>query len=226
MLNGPGFFITGTDTDVGKTWSSVALMRHLQQQGRRVAGMKPVAAGCEWLDGGWRNGDALLLQQYSSVPYDYRLINPYLFQQAVSPHIACQGQQVDFGVIKKACRRLGENVDTLLIEGAGGWFSPLDQRINNADLALALQLPVIMVVGLRLGCINHALLTARAIVRTELKLTGWIAVRLQPEMSGEQENIAYLQASIDAALLAVLPYRRQADFDQLAKSFVTNAGGV
>ncbi len=216
MQIGSGFFITGTDTNVGKTWSTLALMRKLQRQGLKVAGMKPVAAGCEWLDGGWKNADALLLQQHSSIACAYDLVNPYAFEQAVSPHVACRGQAVELQVVRLAYAHLQAAADVVVVEGAGGWYSPLDGKLANADLAAGLGLPVIMVVAVRLGCINHALLTWRAIRQSGVPCAGWLAVAVEPRMTALQENLHYLAAEIDASLLGVLPYLDTPDFDGLA----------
>jgi len=212
-----GCFITGTDTDVGKTWSTVALMRHLQGRGVNVAAMKPVAAGCQWQDGGWKNADALLLQHYSSVKLDYTLVNPYAFQQPVSPHVACGQSSVSLKMLQAAFVELKRQAEFVLVEGAGGWYSPLDNSLSNADLAKALRLPVILVVAMRLGCINHALLTWRAIRQVGMAGAGWIAVALDPAMQARDESLAYLQKSIDAPLLGVLPYQESVDFDALAE---------
>ena len=211
-----GLFMTGTDTDVGKTWSTVALMRALQRQGHIVAGMKPVAAGCIWTEAGLRNQDALLLQQHASRTFDYDLINPYAFEAAVSPHSARGDVEVSLGRIVRAHELLKSQVDVLLLEGAGGWYSPLSQTFDNAQLAMALQLPVIIVVGMRLGCINHALLTWRAVRSSALPCAGWIAVTLDADMPAFGDNLAFLQASIDAPLLGVLPHLLTADFDALS----------
>lgn len=211
-----GFFITGTDTNIGKTWSTVSLMRALQMRGAIVNGMKPVAAGCDWREGGWRNSDALLLQQYASRAWDYQEINPYAFPMPVSPHIACGDTDVRLEVILRACRNIGARSDYLLVEGAGGWFSPLCREWDNAHLAAALRLPVIFVVGMRLGCINHALLTYRAIQRSECELAGWLAVRIDKEMPEFQANLDFLQQVIGAPLLGVLPHLPRADFAYLA----------
>jgi len=211
-----GFFITGTDTDVGKTWVSIALMRKFQREGLVVSGMKPVAAGCEWLQGEWKNQDALLLQQYASVLVEYRTINPYAFQLPVSPHIACANERVGLDVILQAYRSLQSISERVLVEGAGGWFSPLSRELDNAELAVALQLPVIMVVGMRLGCINHALLTYRAIQSTELECLGWLAVQIDDRMSEFQANLDYLQECLNMPLLGVLPNLTAPDFDLLS----------
>ncbi len=211
-----GFFVTGTDTDVGKTWFSLALMRKLQSEGRVVTGMKPVAAGCEWLQGGWKNQDALLLQKHASVCMNYESVNPYAFRLPVSPHIACGGRLVSPDVILQAYQVLRAVSDSVLIEGAGGWFSPLSMELDNAGLASALQLPVILVVGMRLGCINHALLTYRAMQMAELDCAGWVAVRIDGKMPEFQANLSFLQARIRAPLLGVLPHLDEPDFDFLA----------
>lgn len=211
-----GFFVTGTDTDVGKTWSSVALMRALQAQGLRVTGMKPVAAGCAWTREGWRNQDALLLQQHASVAIDYPIVNPYAFEKPVSPHIACGNTDVELEVILKAYRELQAVSDLVLVEGAGGWHSPLSRDLDNAALAQALGLPVILVVGMRLGCINHALLSYRAILQSGVSLAGWLAVEIDPVMREFQANLNYLTDRIDAPLLGVLPHLDSPDFEVLA----------
>lgn len=213
-----GVFITGTDTNVGKTWSSIALMHGLQRLGVTVLGMKPVAAGCDWLDGSWKNADALLLQQHASRQVDYALINPYAFEPALSPHIACDGRVVDLQGIVKIYRQLAGQTDLVVVEGAGGWYSPLDRRIANVDLALALRLPVLLVVGMRLGCINQALLSWRALQLSGLPGAGWLAVELEPAMAGLAANLSYLQAAIDAPLLGVLPYQSSPDFARLGNS--------
>lgn len=215
-----GFFITGTDTNVGKTWSTLALMRALQMQGLSVAGMKPVAAGCEWMQGGWRNSDALSLQQYASCSVDYLHVNPYAFELPVSPHIACGDIDVKLDVILDSFQFLKAQSDCVLVEGAGGWFSPLSKAWDNAYLAVALRLPVILVVGARLGCINHALLTYQAIQQSGCELAGWLAVRIDPDMPQFQANLDFLKQAIDSPLLGVLPHLPSPDFAYLA-SFIT-----
>ncbi|QPK65336.1 dethiobiotin synthase [Methylomonas sp. LL1] len=211
-----GFFITGTDTDVGKTWASLALMRALQKQGRTVTGMKPVAAGCEWQQDGWKNQDALLLQRHASLAMDYRTVNPYAFELPVSPHIACGDVEVEIEVILQAYRSLHAVSDSVLVEGAGGWLSPLSRQLDNAGLAMALRLPVVLVVGMRLGCINHARLTYQAIVASGLVCAGWVAVGIDRYLLELQANVVFLQGHIRAPLLGILPYLEQPDFDFLA----------
>lgn len=212
-----GYFVTGTDTNIGKTWSSIALMRALQLQGKVVVGMKPVAAGCDWLQGGWKNQDALLLQQYASRALDYRYINPYAFEKPVSPHIACGETDVDLNVIRAKFEYLQACSDVVLVEGAGGWLSPLGKSWDNACLAKALQLPVILVVGLRLGCINHARLTYQAIQHSGLQIAGWLAVKIDDNMLSCQANLDYLHACFNAPCWGVLPNLPTADFSELAK---------
>lgn len=215
-----GFFITGTDTNVGKTWSTLALMRALQMRGLIVNGMKPVAAGCQWMQGGWKNADALLLQQHASRALDYRRINPYAFQLPVSPHIACGDTEVKLDVILNDFGFLKARSDCVLVEGAGGWFSPLCREWDNAYLAKALQLPVILAVGMRLGCINHARLTNQAIRRSGCTLAGWVAVRIEKDMPEFQANLDFLRAGIEAPLMGVLPYMPHPDFAYLASRLI------
>ncbi|MBD9356934.1 dethiobiotin synthase [Methylomonas albis] len=211
-----GFFVTGTDTDVGKTWTTIALMRWFQIQGLSVVGMKPVAAGCEWQDGILKNSDALLMQQYASFPLEYEQINPYAFAAAMSPHLACGNVEVSEEVIVDAFTRLQALADVVIVEGAGGWYSPLSDVLDNAGLVQVLHLPVILVVGVRLGCINHARLTMSAIRQANLSCAGWVAVHIDQAMPGFDGNLAFLRKVIDAPLLGVLPFLAVADFDLLA----------
>lgn len=214
-----GYFITGTDTNVGKTWVTVALMRMFRQQGLSVAGMKPVAAGCEWLQGQWKNEDALLIQENSSVRIPYQYINPYAFKLPVSPHLACEGTAVDINFLQENLEKLKQQADVVLVEGVGGWCSPLSETINNACFAEAMQLPVIMVVAIRLGCINHALLTWQAIQASTAECVGWVAVQVDAQVLQADENIQYLQKHINAPLMGVLPHLKRPDFDRLAYKF-------
>ncbi len=219
-----GYFITGTDTNVGKTWVTVALMRMIKQRGLSVAGMKPVAAGCEWRQGQWKNEDALLMQEHASVNLPYQCINPYAFKLAVSPHLACEGKTVNINVLQEKLEALRQQVDIVLVEGAGGWYSPLSKTFDNAHLAEVLCLPVIMVVAIRLGCINHALLTWRAIQASTAECHGWIAVKTDNRMLQADENIHYLQERINTPLIGVLPCIDRPDFDLLShnlKGFYT-----
>ncbi|MFU8787846.1 MAG: dethiobiotin synthase [Methylobacter sp.] len=208
-----GYFITGTDTEVGKTWATIALMRHLQNRGKLVVGMKPVAAGCAMQDGQLKNEDALLIQENASVPVAYELINPYAYELPVSPHIAGADNPADLAQLVVQCERLKKLADSVVVEGAGGWYSPLNEREANSDLAVALALPVIMVVAIRLGCINHARLTYQAIRQSGVSCAGWIAMCTDPAMLSRDENIATIKSAVDAPLLGVLPYRDIADFE-------------
>jgi len=210
------FFVTGTDTNIGKTWSSVALMIALQRKGLIVTAMKPVAAGCDWMHGGWKNQDALLLQRYASRALDYAVINPYAFEPAVSPHVACADVEVEASRIQANLSRLRKHSDCVLVEGAGGWFSPLSRSMDNACFASSFELPVILIVGMRLGCINHALLTHRAILQAGLQCAGWVAVQLERDMPAFAENLDYLQATIKSPMLGVLPHQVSPNFAQLA----------
>jgi dethiobiotin synthetase len=203
-----GYFITGTDTGAGKTWATVALMRHLQSKGKTVLAMKPVASGCTLRDGELKNDDALLLQRYASFVVPYSLVNPYALELPVAPHIAARraGISIDFDAIGVAFRQLQAQAGITLVEGVGGWAVPLNAAQDVADLAKFLDLPVIMAVGMRLGCINHARLTYRAIVASGVECQGWLAVCLDPHMAAVEENIVALQELIAAPLLGVLPY--------------------
>lgn len=217
-----GFFITGTDTGVGKTWVTVALMRFLRRQGYNVAGMKPVAAGCRWLDGQWKNEDALLIQQNASLPLAYNQVNPYAFELPVSPHIAAAGAEIDVCLLNKIFNDTKRQADMVLVEGAGGWFSPLGDEISNAALAETLRLPVIIVVGVKLGCINHALLTWRAVDAATVSCAGWVAVQTDADMPFFEKNIDFLRDRLKVPLLGVLPHVCTADFDKLSHYFNGN----
>jgi dethiobiotin synthetase len=202
-----GYFVTGTDTGVGKTVVTLGLMQCLQSQGHTVAAMKPLASGCDRLAAGIRNDDALLLQQQASVVLAYDQVNPYAFEPAIAPHIAAEeaGIIIDAYKIHNEYNRIKETVDFILVEGAGGWLVPLNQEQTLADLAQLLGLDVIMVVAIRLGCLNHALLTADAIRAADCTLAGWVANLLPPLSVSAEENISALESRISAPLLGVLP---------------------
>jgi len=212
-----GFFITGTDTDVGKTWATIALIRFFKSQGMSVVGMKPVAAGCKWLDGQLKNEDALLIQENASVDMEYQQINPYAFETPVSPHLAAK-QTVKSEVILQAFYDLKDKAEVVLVEGAGGWLVPVNGEYDIADLAKDMQLPVIMVVAIRLGCINHARLTYQAIINSGCVCAGWLAVCVDSKMVMQKENIATIKNKIAAPLLGELPHTLKKDFDFLAKN--------
>ncbi len=209
----PGYFVAGTDTGVGKTLASVALMRHLQAQGRSVVGMKPVSSGCRPTPDGLVNDDALQLQAQSSCPTAYRLVNPYAFEPAVAPHLAAEacGASIEPDTIVRSLAQLARQADQVVVEGVGGWLVPIDASRTMADVAAALQLPVILVVGIRLGCLNHALLSARAIEASALPFAGWIANRLDPACELQQANIAALRARVPVPCVGELAYQAQAD---------------
>lgn len=205
----PGWFITGTDTGVGKTLVSVALLRSLAPQYGTVVGMKPVAAGTEMVAGVMANDDVLALRAASTVAVSPQLDNPVLLPDPLSPHIAAHraGVTIDIDHIVACYRELASVADAIVVEGAGGFHVPLSDDLTGADLAVALGLPVVLVVGLRLGCLNHALLTAEAIQARGLRLVGWVANRLDPSMSATQDNIAWLQHRLGVPLLADVPYQ-------------------
>jgi dethiobiotin synthetase len=203
-----GYFVTGTDTGVGKTTVSCALLYAFAEKSKRVAGMKPVAAGSE--DGRWL--DVELLLAASNVNVNRQLINPYAFAPPISPHIAAQqaGMEIELSVIHQAYRELSMKTDIAIVEGAGGFLVPINQRQTGADLAQVLNLPVILVVGMRLGCLNHALLTAQAIGTAGLILAGWVANCMEPQMMVPEQNIATLKQRLDCPLLGVLPFHGEA----------------
>lgn len=208
-------FVTGTDTGVGKTWASVALLHALRARGIDAIGMKPVASGCQWQAGRWVNDDARCLQAHSSVALDYAALNPYAFAPAISPHIAARqaGVCIDLERIASAYAALAALAPAVIVEGVGGWLAPLSDDLSVEDLARRLNLPVVLVVGLRLGCLNHAQLSARAIRATGLNLAGWIANRPQAPMDAEADNLATLQRRLDAPCLGILPYSTTAQPD-------------
>lgn len=215
-----GFFITGTDTGVGKTWATIALMRFFKTQGLSVIGMKPVAAGSEWQDGLLQNEDALLIQENSSFMLNYNEINPYAFEMPVSPHLAAIENTVQLDILVQAFDGIKDKADVLVVEGAGGWLAPMSDECDIADLAKALQLPVIMVVAIRLGCINHARLTYQAIIASKVKCAGWLAMCVEPEMNMLDENIETIKNKIAIPLLGILPYTLEKDFDVLAENII------
>ena len=202
------FFITGTDTGVGKTLVTAALLRCLREAGLTAAGMKPVAAGAVAGADGPANEDALLLQAESSEPHPYEVVNPYLFTPAIAPHLAAAeaGIVIDFKRISAALARLRAVAGVVLVEGAGGFLVPLDGQRSMAELPGLLGLEVILVVGLRLGCLNHALLSTEAIRARGLRLAGWIGNRIDPEFARGEENIATLRALLPAPCLGIVPW--------------------
>lgn len=209
-----GFFVTGTDTGVGKTLVSAALVHHFARQGFKSAGMKPVAAGCSVENGSLRSEDVAQLQAASNVALPLATVSPYAFAPPLAPHIAADmaGVRIDMEVIHAAFKEVAEAVDILVVEGVGGFRVPLNDREDTADLACRLGLPVILVVGLRLGCLNHALLTMEAVAARRLRLAGWIANGIDPDMAAQKANLQTLQERISAPCLAMIPYQRTPDF--------------
>jgi dethiobiotin synthetase len=214
------WFIAGTDTEVGKTVASSALLQAANAAGFRSVGYKPVASGCEMTADGLRNEDALALQKYSVLQLPYDSINPLAFAEPTSPHIvsAEEGRPITFEQLSAGLAALTAQSDWVLTEGAGGWFTPLSEQTTFADWARAEQLPVILVVGVKLGCINHAVLTAQAIQASGLRLAGWIANDIQPPGKRHNEYLAALKQRLPAPMLGEIPYLTQPEqFDQLAQ---------
>ncbi|HET7635024.1 MAG TPA: dethiobiotin synthase [Burkholderiales bacterium] len=214
-----GYFVTGTDTGVGKTLVSCALLHAFASRGRRAIGMKPVASGCERVADEWRNEDVENLIAASGVSAPRELINPYHFVPPIAPHIAAAqvGESIELARIETAFAALARVAGTVIVEGVGGFYVPLNAREDTADLACRLALPVILVVGLRLGCLNHALLTAAAIRARGLTIAGWIANGIDPDMDDPAQNIAALDARIAAPRLAHIPRLATADWRRAAE---------
>lgn len=202
-----GLFITGTDTGVGKTLVAAALLQLAAQAGLKAVGMKPVAAGCERVGARCVYGDVETLVAAGSVSAPLEWINPYRFPEPVAPHLAAatHGVWLEIEVMARCFRELAARAELVVVEGAGGFLVPLDAQATLADLAVRLGLPVVLVVGMRLGCLNHALLTAEAIARRGLELAGWVANRIDPAMARFEDNLDTLRARLAAPLLGVVP---------------------
>lgn len=233
MSSSPAFFVTGTDTGVGKTRVSCALIHALRQAGHaRVVGMKPVAAGCDWVagegerPGHWLNEDVAALRAASSLAVPPAFDNPYALPDPLSPHIAARrdGQRIDLSHIEASFHALRQHADAVVVEGAGGFIVPFSEPepadavgdeatgwATSADLALRLGLPIVLVVGLRLGCLNHALLTQEAILSRGLRLAGWVANVVDAGMPQQDANLATLKARLQAPMLAHFPWAPQAE---------------
>lgn len=214
-----GYFITGTDTGVGKTRIASALLAAFNSRGYSTAAMKPVATGCVNTAQGLRNDDALALQRHASLPLTYEQVNPYAFEPAIAPHLAAAqaGQTIDLMRIKHGLDNLAVRSDAVIVEGAGGWQVPLNRDTTIADLAHTLGLPVILVVGMRLGCLNHALLSVESIEQSGLPLAGWVANVIDPAMQCIEENIATLRERIAAPWLGTMLWDTQATPEQIAQ---------
>jgi dethiobiotin synthetase len=223
-----GVFITGTDTEVGKTRVTLALLRALRARGIKAAGMKPVATGCRPLAanelpifagfysiGDKINDDVVAITAASTPDCDGGDINPYCFEWGVSPHIASGriGVRIEPEHVAASYDRLAARCQAVVVEGTGGWFAPIGEHGTMADIAQRLALPVVLTVGLRLGCLNHALLTVQAIGVSNLKLAGWIGSVLSPNMPALQENLEALDAMLGVPRLALLPYSLATDGD-------------
>lgn len=214
------FFITSTDTGIGKTLVAAALLRRLREAGFKVAGMKPIAAGAVAGPEGPANDDALLLQAESSARHPYALVNPCLFEPAIAPHIAAaeSGVAIDTDRIVAAHAALRASADIVIAEGAGGFLVPLDAARSCAELPALLGMEVILVVGLRLGCLNHALLTAEAIAARGLRLAGWVGNGIAADFPRREANIATLAARLSAPCLGIVPWMAEADIEAAAKA--------
>ncbi len=206
-------YVTGTDTGVGKTVASAALLHRLQSAGRSAVGMKPVASGCERTAEGWRNDDALRLQAASQPRPAYDDINPHALEMATAPQLAARamGVCVDPARIGGAHERLLAQADVVVVEGVGGWAAPLDDGLDQADLVAMLDLPVVLVVGLRLGCLSHARLTARAVEMDGRSLIGWIGSSVDPDFAERDDYVELLRDALPAPCLGVLPHAASPD---------------
>jgi len=201
-------YLTGTDTDAGKTYAAVALLHALRARGLRAVGMKPLASGCRVTGDGLRNADALALQAASAIRLDYADLNPLALTEPTAPEIAAalDGVTVDLAPVCHAFARLQAQAEVVVVEGVGGWMAPLSATLMQVDLVRALRLPVLLVVGLRLGCINHALLSVRALAADGVDLLGWIGSSVDPHMAYREATIDILRTRISAPCLGILPH--------------------
>ena len=202
------FFVTGTDTGVGKTLVSAALTRALAARGLRVAVMKPIASGSDPTPDGPRNSDALTLMAAANVTAPYEVVNPYCFLPPISPHLAAREARVaiDLALLRSRFDSLTDASDCVVVEGAGGWLAPITDTATMADLAAALSLPALLVVGLRLGCLNHALLTRESLATRGVAFAGWVANAIDPHFDRAAENLATLATRLGEPPLAVIPF--------------------
>lgn len=201
-------YVSGTDTGIGKTLASSALLHALRDHGLRAIGMKPVASGCERVAGEWRNGDALALLAASDPKPAYADLNPYALPAPLAPELAAADADIEISlnVMLDAHARLAAHADALVVEGVGGWAAPLSASLMQADLVQALRIPVLLVIGMRLGCLNHALLSARAIAADGAHLAGWIASEVDPGMERVEDNLRMLRQRLPAPCWGVLPH--------------------
>lgn len=222
-----GVFVTGTDTGAGKTLISCALLHAYAAAGYSTVGMKPVAAGCAFVEDGLRCEDVEMLRRASTVQASLDLVNPYAFAPSVAPHIAAAeaGTAIELERIRRAYLALTELANMVVVEGVGGFRVPLDECRDTADLAQLLALPVVLVVGMRLGCLSHALLALEAIAARGLPLAGWVANRIDPLMAGFDANLQALQRRIAAPLLGVVAYEPRPDPARVAQGLVLPVPG-
>ena len=211
-------FITGTDTGVGKTWMTLGLMTRWQSAGLVVNGMKPVASGSEWKGGQLRNADAEQIMNRCSRPISYQQVNPYAFEEPIAPHIAARNEQVnvELDVLVASYHSLADGADKVVVEGVGGWRVPLADGIQTEDLVRRLDLAVVLVVGLRLGCINHALLTAESILASKLPFAGWLGNAICRNYAGRQATLDYLCREIPAPFLGNIPWLERLEPDTIS----------
>jgi dethiobiotin synthetase len=222
-MSARGFFITGTDTDVGKTWIAAGLLAALSAQGHVTAAMKPIACGCRDTPDGLRNDDAILLMQHASLALSYAQVNPYAFAEPVAPHIAAAraGCEIEIAPLRATFDTIVSHADCVIVEGVGGWRVPLNSRDTTIDLAIAFGLPVILVVGMRLGCLNHALLTYESIISHGLTPAGWVANTIDPLFYEWGENVQALNDRIAAPLLGIIPNLARFDANTVAQAIDT-----
>ncbi|MEW8536776.1 MAG: dethiobiotin synthase [Candidatus Thiodiazotropha endolucinida] len=214
-----GLFVTGTDTGCGKTEITLGMMHNLQQQGESVLGMKPIASGAEMTQDGLRNEDALRIQAQCSREIPYSSVNPLVYQPPIAPHLAAmaKGQPIRLDEIMQGYSQLQELADRVVVEGVGGWHVPLGDSITLADLVRTLDLPVILVVGIRLGCLNHALMTAECMLNSGVPFKGWVANLIDPQMQALEENIITLQSWLPAPCLGEVPRLKSPTPDRVAE---------
>lgn len=217
-------FITGTDTDIGKTYISIGLLNGLNKQGYNTLGLKPVASGCELIDGQFYNDDALALQKASSLKLEYDQINPFRLESPIAPHIAAKHCDVELSkelVTQKLNDAFLNPADIFIIEGAGGWAVPLNDNELMSDMVLSIDAKVILVIGIKLGCLNHAILTAEFIKNSGVSLVGWIANIINPDMIELDENILALKQWVKSSCLGVVPFKEKPE-DHIDFSKITN----
>jgi dethiobiotin synthetase len=211
-------YITGTDTGVGKTRVSVALLHALRRQGLHAVGMKPVASGCHWTPEGWRNDDAVALQVASEPFPEYGLVNPFALTTPTAPTIAAQKAGVVVGLppILAAYRSLRQQAESVVVEGVGGWLAPLADELDQSDLVRALDLDVVLVVGMRLGCLSHARLTARAIRDDDCRLIGWVANTVVEPLDYADEYFVAVRQAMATPCLGRIPFLPEASATEVA----------